>query len=564
MNTVLRELFDSIVLLFSGDPGKCDIYGNTALHWSATNGHFNCVSFLVSFGANLWALDNNYHTAKELAAIQNREDVVQFLDHVIAKQSALNTKVVQKLKEKALSEAEKRIKSFQKLQHKTAKQAEKEEKERERNLKKNLCVLNSPQEAIYSDTEPHIYDTPISVKSLAGSYHSTLSSNGSTKKFSDLVNSCVKNSKTGTTRIRILSGVSKKVLLRKQNSTDTMKSADGLNNNTCRSFQSLVGIRRDDQIVYVPKFNSLSVSNLAMALEESDSSSSNKSGKHLSNSRLHLKDVFNYEILNKNEPKPSTFNKNIKSTIKSKILKFNKTNGSGGGGNKNKSSLYRTVSEPDFLSLAPDNGLQSPAASTVATTFPAMETSSIFERPGFGSVSFRGNFTPELMFSMSRYYPDSIGNSEDDGDSGHDHSQGSSHCSSINKKYLPSKVLCKSNSPDRDSFASDSIGSAGSLVQQDCLEDHYDVEDKEDDENHDCSAQSKSIPVLLFLYAHGLKEYYDIFECEKIDIDALMLLTEEDLVSLGIPLGPRRKLMNAIHQRKHLFESNGHAFETKL
>lgn len=483
-----------------------------------------------------------------MGAIHNKEDIVQFLDHIIAKQSALNTKVVQKLKEKALVDAEKRIKAFHKLQHKTAKLAEKEEKEREKHLKRNLCVLNPNQDGIYSDTESHIYDTPVSIKNRP-LYNSTISSNSSSKKFSDLVNSCVKNSKTGSARIKILSGVSKKVLIKKQNSTDTMKSMDCNMNNTCRSFQSLIGIRRDDQIVYVPKFNSLSVTNLAVNMDDSNNCLGNS--KCLSNSRLHLKDVFSYDAPNKPEQRANTFNKNIKATIKSRLLKFNKSSTS-----KNKSNLYRAVSEPDFLSIDQKSEFD-PKANI---TYPS-ETSSIFERPGFGSVSFRGNFTPELMFSMSRYYPDSIGNSEDDGDSGHDHSQGSSHNSSINKKYVTQKGLPDSESPDHDSFASDSIGSAGSLVQPDCLEDHYDDDDKEE---HDCSSQSKSIPVLLFLYAHGLKEYYDVFEGEKIDIDALMLLTEDDLVSLGIPLGPRRKLMNAIHQRRHLFESNGHAFETKL
>ncbi len=85
----------------------------------------NCVSFLVSFGVNLWALDNDFHTAKDVAAINHREDIIQFLDQVIAKQSALNTKVVKKIKEKAVLDAEKRIKAYQKYQKKAAKKAEK-------------------------------------------------------------------------------------------------------------------------------------------------------------------------------------------------------------------------------------------------------------------------------------------------------------------------------------------------------------------------------------------------------------------------------------------------------
>src|SRR5699024_12052753 len=55
-------------------------------------------------------------------------------------------------------------------------------------------------------------------------------------------------------------------------------------------------------------------------------------------------------------------------------------------------------------------------------------------------------------------------------------------------------------------FRSDSIGSAGSLVQQDCLDEPYHHNETGDLE---CRSVSKSIPVLLFLYAQGLKEYYE-------------------------------------------------------
>ncbi|CAJ0958685.1 unnamed protein product [Ranitomeya imitator] len=55
-------------LIYGGDPDKCDIWGNTPLHLSAANGHLNCLSFLVSFGANIWCLDNDYHTPLDMAA----------------------------------------------------------------------------------------------------------------------------------------------------------------------------------------------------------------------------------------------------------------------------------------------------------------------------------------------------------------------------------------------------------------------------------------------------------------------------------------------------------------
>lgn len=45
----------------------------------------NCVSFLVAFGVNLWALDHDFHTAMELAAMNGRQEILNFLDNTAAK-----------------------------------------------------------------------------------------------------------------------------------------------------------------------------------------------------------------------------------------------------------------------------------------------------------------------------------------------------------------------------------------------------------------------------------------------------------------------------------------------
>ncbi|XP_028842768.1 Usher syndrome type-1G protein isoform X2 [Denticeps clupeoides] len=101
-----------------GNPDKCDIWGNTPLHLAAANGHLNCLSFLVSFGANVWCLDNDYHTPLDMAATKNHMDCVRYLDSIAAKQTALNPKLVGKLKDRAFRDAERRIKDFVKLQRK--------------------------------------------------------------------------------------------------------------------------------------------------------------------------------------------------------------------------------------------------------------------------------------------------------------------------------------------------------------------------------------------------------------------------------------------------------------
>jgi len=109
-----------------GDPEKCDNYGNTGLHLSAAKGHLNCVTFLINFGVNLWDLDIDLHSAKDLAAINNREDILKYLDATGAQQEATNPKLAKSLQEKAKKEAEKRVKNFQKIQKKQDKVAAKE------------------------------------------------------------------------------------------------------------------------------------------------------------------------------------------------------------------------------------------------------------------------------------------------------------------------------------------------------------------------------------------------------------------------------------------------------
>ena len=55
----------------------------------------------------------------------------------------------------------------------------------------------------------------------------------------------------------------------------------------------------------------------------------------------------------------------------------------------------------------------------------------------------------------------------------------------------------------------------------------------------------------MFLAATGLSQWSPAFVKEKIDLDALMLLSEADLSdSLGMPLGSRRKLMKAIKDKE--------------
>ncbi|XP_033945418.1 ankyrin repeat and SAM domain-containing protein 4B [Pseudochaenichthys georgianus] len=101
-----------------GDPNKSDIWGNTPLHHAAANGHMHILSFLVNFGVNLFALDNESHTAMDVAASHDRMDCVRFLDAASSQQTNQNPKKVANLKKEAIKEAEKHIKLCEKVKKK--------------------------------------------------------------------------------------------------------------------------------------------------------------------------------------------------------------------------------------------------------------------------------------------------------------------------------------------------------------------------------------------------------------------------------------------------------------
>lgn len=76
------------------------------------------LSFLVNFGANLFALDNDFHTAMDVAASRDRMDCVRFLDDAASKQTNKNPKKVATLKKEANKEAERRVKLCEKVKKK--------------------------------------------------------------------------------------------------------------------------------------------------------------------------------------------------------------------------------------------------------------------------------------------------------------------------------------------------------------------------------------------------------------------------------------------------------------
>ncbi|XP_076065790.1 SAM_USH1G_HARP domain-containing protein Sans [Oratosquilla oratoria] len=437
-----------------GDPDRCDHYGNTALHCAAAKGHMNCVSFLVNFGANLWAQDNDFHSAKELAAMNNREEILRYLDTVFAKQETSSPKLVEKLKAKSQKDVEKRRKELEKLQKKADKRRSFEEKVLQRERQK----IEKSEEKDDSGRRRQSILATLSRSSLAfisgprKDSRLLYSNTPISPKFSELTTSNTNNNAKKT-----LGGIKKRIVKKKvqdENSNNTGEFKVGEMTDGKRSVRSITGLQRDSEILFVPN-GSLS-----------STSSVGKRGK--------LSEVFD----------------------------TNKAANSDG-------RLFRARSEPDFAMIGSEDHVTTKG--------------SLFDRPGFGSVAFRSSITATLTSLTTT---------------------GSSDSAKI------------SGSGEVSKKGGDSIGSAGSLANREMSP--WDEEDLPSEDEEEAS------PIFLFLAANGLSDYIPIFAREHIDLDALMLLTDQDLINLKLPLGPRRKLLKAIIERETALNNPGEVADSKL
>ncbi|KAA8543499.1 hypothetical protein F0562_021006 [Nyssa sinensis] len=61
--------------------------------------------------------------------------------------------------------------------------------------------------------------------------------------------------------------------------------------------------------------------------------------------------------------------------------------------------------------------------------------------------------------------------------------------------------------------------------------------------------QQKTEMVDGFLQSLGLEKYSITFQAEEVDMTALVHMTDEDLKALGIPMGPRKKILLALESK---------------
>ncbi|KAJ3601524.1 hypothetical protein NHX12_032492 [Muraenolepis orangiensis] len=435
-----------VVVGRGGKPDMCDMWGNTPLHLAAANGHHGCLSFLVSFGANTWCLDNDYHTPLDMAATKGHMECVRYLDSIAAKQTALNPKLVGKLKDQAFRRAERRIKDCAKLQRKHHKRMERRfHRESTATLLPDASVSDAMSFSSFSGSSMshglHRFSaTPVSVPYSQATLHAT--TRGKAK-------------------------IQRKLEKRRQGEGTFKISEDGR-----RSVRSLSGLQLGSDVMFLRP---------GTVVDARD------------RGRRNVRNMF-----------------------------------SGDAGDDGQDAVSRATSEPDLLHRRHDVDY-----SEISTD---SGHDSLFNRPGLGTMVFRRNYVSGGLSGLGGADDSSV-------------AAGSGGAVRLRSR------LQHFQSPDQDS-----IGSARSLQERNFQELPWDEVELGLDDDH----EPETWPLEVFLAAQSLGEFMSIFRREKIDLEALLLCSDEDLKSIHIPLGPRKKILDACQRRLDTIEDPEAIEDTEL
>ena len=224
---------DSLRLLVGrgGDPEKYDNYGNTALHLAAARGHMNCVTFLINFGVNMWVLDIDMHTPKELASMNDCTDILQYLDAVASKQELEDPKKMKKQMEQAEKNAQKLIKNFATIQKKAQKEMLKSDRELEREIER--MTVDSSISAPKREAQQKLNNS---------------------QTFSDMVGVSTNGTVNSVRTKKIMGTVFKKASARKTRIQDDTFKVRDLEDGK-QTVRHLSGLRRDSEIMFGPPKN---------------------------------------------------------------------------------------------------------------------------------------------------------------------------------------------------------------------------------------------------------------------------------------------------------------------
>ncbi|XP_075169481.1 SAM_USH1G_HARP domain-containing protein Sans [Haematobia irritans] len=447
-----------------GDPDKCDQFGNTALHLAAAKGQLRCVDFLVKFGVNIYALDIDKHSAKDLAAINNRDEILRYLDAATASFETTDRKKAKAMKELAEKNCEKRIKEYMKRQ-------QRQDQDFKDTKNHPTHSANGKSGKMLSTLKQKIWSSQGNLHKIAkenSPSSAVVSGGGGGVKFSELVQT---GSSGGTSAGSMTSRKGNTFSKSKTFSQDTGFKIGEMEPDGRRTITSLSGVQRDSEVMYVGTFSS--------------NEDNCKRGKI--NGLFEREENGNSDAESSNQKSPYT------------------------------ATLSRSFSQPDILG---DNE----ASDTLRPEINIQRPSGLFDRPMLGSIAFRRSVTAALSQLNTDVYSGMEENTNN--------TQSSTRSSSMCSKSRSAKQRSFLNLTDSDSDGGDGFS---------------------DDDDQDVAGG----PIQRFLTVWGLEEYLHIFQKQQIDLDTLLLLTEADLKSLGLPLGPFRKLSFAIQERKNALSNPG-------
>nr|XP_004665506.2 ankyrin repeat and SAM domain-containing protein 4B [Jaculus jaculus] len=222
-----------------------------------------------------------------------------------------------------------------------------------------------------------------------------------------------------------------------------------------------------------------------------------------------------------------SLSKGIKDTFKLKLRKNKeaeeKVEKEGRSGQRNVMQVFREEEE-DSLS---EDLTEKPHFSAEAS---GARHESILNRPGLGSIVFRRNraLSPEdisyskreLEFKMSSELF---------------HREGETKAGEV---------------AEADQEEEENGGGGGLPWDEDEVEWEEDVVD--------------ATPLEVFLKSQHLEEFLPTFMREQIDLEALLLCSDEDLQNIQMQLGPRKKVLHAIDRRKQVLQHPGQLVDTSL
>ncbi|XP_055085660.1 pre-mRNA splicing regulator USH1G-like [Periophthalmus magnuspinnatus] len=165
-----------------------------------------------------------------------------------------------------------------------------------------------------------------------------------------------------------------------------------------------------------------------------------------------------------------------------------------------------------------DPGLYEAAGSEVSAD---SGRDSLFNRPGLGTMVFRRNYRPRGQDQSSVAGSEPTRNAP-------------------NVQLRGGRLHNTGGAPLVRSPSLDSVSNFSSVSVEGNWE-------------HD-QEQYLTSPLEVFMASLGLQDFTQVFIREALDLEALLLCTEDDLNEVDIPLGPRKKLMDALNRRLEVLQ----------